>query len=121
MGEGEEELTIAIHAGDGDVVARGDGDTVILVVDDGVTKDGILGGSKAEAVGVVGGRQTVGTVVGSFSGGVVERDVVDGQSVGAGHSETVDWVVLDVQVMDEGRPKDFGDCYEVVGSGVDRD
>lgn len=115
--DGEAVAARAVHVGDGDLGARGDGDAVVLVVDGDVTQGDVVGGANVEAVRVVGGGEAVADGVGGVAYAVVEDQVGEGDVLVAGHVEQVGGPVLDVQVL-EGRVRGVLDDDEVVGFGA---
>lgn len=91
---------VAVHVVNDDVVAAGDGDAVVLVNDDAIANFGIVGGTKVKTIAVMRGGKAVGAIIGRVSGAVVESDVIDVEASAVADTEAVDWVVLDVDVMD---------------------
>lgn len=90
---------VAVHVVDNNVVAACDGYTIILVDYDAVTDIGVVGRRKIEAIAVVRCRKAIGAIVRRVSGAVVESDVVDVEAGTVADAEAVDWVVLDVDVV----------------------
>ena len=95
--------TVAVHVVDYNVIAASNGDTVILIDDDAVANLGVVCGSKVEAVTVVGGGKAVGAIIRRVSGAVIQSDMVDVQACTVTDAETMDRVVLDVDVVDGAR------------------
>lgn len=112
--DAEPVATIAIHAAHADVVARRHGYTVILVADPRITQSQIVAGRDIEPIGIMCCCQAVGTVVRGISSFIVQRDVVDVETVGIRYVEAVNRPVLNVEVLDRGSAVRFADCDKVI-------
>lgn len=106
----------AVEVVNDDVGTAGDGNTVILVVDDGVLHGNVCALGDVETVAVVGGWVAVGGGVGCVSGGVVQGEARNGEVLNIFDLEAVNGPVDDVEVGDLGVV-DVLDDNEVVGPG----
>ena len=103
-----------IHITKCNTIPAHDGYAVILVVDC-VTCDGcVVGSNKIETNGVVSGRETTVTVIGSVYGGIIEEHVLHSEVDAAGDAEEMGGPVLDVKVLDNGASSYLGYYNEVV-------
>lgn len=109
--------TRAVHTVYQDFRTRGNGNTVILVVDMGVSQDDVVAGRDVESVRVVGGCLTATFRVGLISNSVVQKDIREGDGVAVRDIETVDGPVLYVQVL-EASIVDMLCDDEVVGLSI---
>lgn len=109
--------TIAVHVPYGDVVARCHCDTVVLVAHPRIAQSQIVASRDVEAIAVVGRRKAFGTAVGRITSGVVQRDIVQAETIRVGDVEAVYRPVLDVEVFDHRGTVRFADSYEVIGLG----
>jgi len=92
--------TVAVHVADVDVVTARDGNAIILVDDDAVTDLCVFATCQIKSVAVVRSRQTLGPLIGCISCRVVQGNVVNVQIGAVADTEAVNWVVLDVDVVD---------------------
>lgn len=106
----------AVQVRDGDLGARGDGHTVVLVVDGDVAQRYVVRGANIETITVVGGGGAIREGVGGIADGVVQDQVRYGKMLILVDVEEMRRPVLDVQVLDSGV-RGAGDDKEVVGLG----
>lgn len=92
--DGETVTAAAVTAGEGDVGTRVDGETIILVLDDGSRDVHAGGGANVESIGVVSTER--------IAEGVVHVNTVDAQVGDAVDAESLDRGVENVQVLDVG-------------------
>lgn len=92
----------AVKVVNDDVGTAGDGDTVILVVDNRVLDSHVCTLGDIETVAVVGGWVAVGGGVGCVSGGVVQGEAGNGEMLDVFDLEAVDGPVDNIEVGDLG-------------------
>jgi hypothetical protein len=112
--DGKTVASRASHACDENVGTGGDGDTVVLVLDDNVFEGDGVGRRDIEAIRVVGGWVRARFGVRSIASRVVESEARDGKTLAAGDFEAVSGPVLDVQVGNDSVSNVF-DNEEVIG------
>jgi hypothetical protein len=113
--DGEAMASVAVHVVDDNVVSASNSYAVVLVDNNRIAELGVVGWCQVEAIAVVRSRQAVGTLVGRIASTVVQGDLIDVQSIAVADAETMDWVVLDIDVMNRTRSENLGKLDEVVG------
>ena len=107
--------TIAVHTAYSDAVSRSHCDTVVLVVDVRVAKDGVGAAGNVEAVRVVCSWKAIRAIIWCITSGVIERNVLNYQACTVSNIEAVDGIVLNVEILDNGVTKQLHND-EMVGS-----
>jgi len=108
---------VAVHVADVDVVPARDCDAIILVDDDAVANRCVFATCQPKSVAVVRSRQALGPLVGRISGRVVQGNAVNVQIGAVADTETVDRVVLDVDIVDRALSSHILHLDKVVGLG----
>jgi hypothetical protein len=105
---------IAPHVGNGHVVSACNGNAVILVVNKAIRDSEVAGVGDIETIRVVGCGQAITDGIWSIAGRIIETDVGHKHVTAAGDWETVRWVVLNVEVLNQRIGSHFAHNKEMI-------